>query len=92
MLISLYLFQFFSSQMGVPGGTTGLIFTPVPYQIKYHKAEAVAGKSLSRIQVKLIQENYARHSHLHHENQKMKKICQNSNYMIKNFQGTNRYI
>lgn len=30
--------------MGVPGGTTGLIFTPVAHQIKYHKAEAVAGQ------------------------------------------------
>ena len=29
--------------MGVPGGTTGLIFTPIPHQIKYEKAEAVAG-------------------------------------------------
>ncbi|XP_066936781.1 eukaryotic translation initiation factor 3 subunit F-like [Clytia hemisphaerica] len=37
-----------SSTMGVPGGTTGLIFTPIPHQIKYEKAEAVAVETFSR--------------------------------------------
>lgn len=37
-----------SSPMGVPGGTMGIIFTPVPSEIKYYEPELVAVQTFSK--------------------------------------------
>jgi len=37
-----------SSPMGVPGGTMGIIFTPVPKEIKYYEPEQVAVHTFSK--------------------------------------------
>merc|ERR1719427_1192904 len=40
--------SYISSPMGVPGGTMGRIFTPVPCEIKSYKPESVAVETFSR--------------------------------------------
>jgi len=37
-----------SSPMGVPGGTMGIIFTPIPMEIKYYEPELVAVQTFSK--------------------------------------------
>merc|ERR1712121_141646 len=39
---------YISSPMGVPGGTIGRIFTPIPCEIKYYEPEAVAINTFSK--------------------------------------------
>merc|ERR1711931_119 len=39
---------FISSPMGVPGGTMGIIFTPIPCDVKYYEPELVAIQTFSR--------------------------------------------
>jgi len=45
---SMSMKSYVSSPMGVPGGTMGIIFTPVPSQIKSYKPETVAVESFAR--------------------------------------------
>jgi len=39
---------YISSPMGVPGGTMGIIFTPIPMEIKYYEPELVAVQTFSK--------------------------------------------
>ena len=43
----------FSSQMGVPGKTTGTMFIPVPLEAVAHDPERVGGKKAFRITLPL---------------------------------------
>lgn len=41
----------FSSQMGVPGKTVGVMFTPLTVKYIYYDTERIGGQILSRLQI-----------------------------------------